>query len=546
MIMPNHSHADVILTSSAVFTGLTDTPIATSIAVQGNTIVAIGTTEELEAWMSPQTRIYDYEDKLIMAGFHDFHLHILLGSVSLDSVNLKEARSEEDAVMRVKAYADERPHDPWILGTNWDAGHWDNKNLPGKKSLDDVLPDRPVLLLHNEGHFAWVNSKALEMVNISEGFDNLQFGGLAKDENGDYTGMIYEHAIGLFSKSAYHLTKEKKERVLRHFFRYAASLGITAMDDLYPTEAYEALEDFEVLKEFEDRGELSARIHLYPVLNSDLERAKRLKEHYQSSMLRVAGLKQFTDGVVTAFTAALVEPYTNKLNFSGDTAFPADTIKKWVVDADREGFAIRFHACGDRGVRIALDAYEEAQKVNGVRDSRHAIEHIEVIHPNDIPRFAELGVIASMQPEHMYLANRETYTAFIGEERAKYAWPLKSLQDTGAVLSVNSDFPVAGLNPMLEIYRAVTRVDSSNRDQWNPNEAISLASVLKAYTIAPAYGTFREYELGTLEPGKLADIIVLDRNLFAVPSEEILETKVELTMMDGKIMYTKEHREETV
>ncbi|KQL49677.1 amidohydrolase [Brevibacillus choshinensis] len=537
MSMQHQQKANVILISNAVFTGLTDMPVAASIAICGNMIAAIGSEEDLQPWIGPETKIYRFDDQLIMPGFHDFHLHIILGSIFLDSVYLHDARSEEEAAEMVKEYAESRPEEQWIIGFSWDAGYWQNKQLPHRSSLDKVLPDRPAILFQNDGHYAWVNSKALEVCNVTKDTENPQFGSIEKDENGEPTGIIYEHAMALFTNKAYHLSKGKKMKTLTNFFRHAARLGITAMNDLYATEAYEILEDYEIFKEFEDNGGLTTRIHLLPVLNSDLDRAKRLKETYQSSMLRVVALKQFVDGVVTGYTAHMLEPYSNRPDTCGDTAFPPDVIKKWVADADKEGFSIRFHALGDGAVRLALDAFEEAQKVNGIRDSRHSIEHIEVIHPNDIHRFQELGVIASIQPDHMYAADRETYISCIGEDRGKYAWATKSILDTGAKVAISSDFPIVGLNPMPEIHRAVTRIDNSNVQQWNPEQSISLADALKGYTVTPAYGTFREHELGTLEVGKLADIVVLDRNLFAVPSEEILDTIVKLTMVDGKIVF---------
>ncbi|RNB89696.1 amidohydrolase [Brevibacillus fluminis] len=540
MSMENQHQADVILTSNAVFTGLADTPMAAAIAIQGNKIVAIGQEQELESWIGPQTKIYRFGDQLIMPGFHDFHLHIIMGAIHLDSIYLHDARSEEEVAAMVKEYAESHPDEEWIIGFSWDAGFWHKKQWPHRSSLDQVLPDRPAILFHNEGHYAWVNSKALEVMNVTKDTANPPFGVIEKDENGVPTGILSEHAMTLITAGAYKLTKEKKHRTITNFLRHAACLGVTAMNDLYATEVYEILEDYEILKEFEDKGELTARIHLLPALNSDLDRAKQLKETYQSSMLRVVALKQFIDGVVTAYTAHLIGPYANRPEMCGDTAFPPDVIKKWVRDADREGFSIRFHAVGDGAVRLALDAFEEAQQANGKRDSRHSIEHIEVIHPDDIPRFHKLGVIASIQPDHMYAADRETYLACIGEERGKYAWATGSILETGAKLVIGSDFPIVGLNPMTEIYRAVTRIDNSDEQQWNPEQSISLADALKAYTVTPAYGTFRDHELGTLEVGKLADIVVLDRNLFAVPSEEILATTVKLTMVDGTIVYAAE------
>ncbi|WP_235827914.1 amidohydrolase [Brevibacillus migulae] len=221
----------------------------------------------------------------------------------------------------------------------------------------------------------------------------------------------------------------------------------------------------------------------------------------------------------------------------GDTTYPPETIKKWAIEADHEGFSIRFHAIGDGAIRLALDTYEEAQKVNGKRDSRHSVEHVEVIHPDDIHRFQELGVTASMQPDHLAMSERGVYTDRIGAQREKHVFSIHTLQKAGAKLAFGTDFPIDVLNPLLQIYRAVTRIDSSGKTVWHPHERIALADALRAYTAGSAYGSFREHELGTLEVGKLADIVVLERNLFDIPVNDIPDTKVLVSIVDGKVVF---------
>jgi predicted amidohydrolase YtcJ len=233
----------------------------------------------------------------------------------------------------------------------------------------------------------------------------------------------------------------------------------------------------------------------------------------------------------------MLDPYIDKPETSGEITFPTDLIQKWVIDADKEGFQIRFHAIGDGAVRLGLDFFEEAQKVNGKKDSRHALEHVEVISPNDIPRFKELSVVPSIQPTHVSLMPRTSHTTRVYEKKHPYLYPAKCLQDAGAVLAFSTDFPISPLNPMLGIYQAITRLDYSRKNPWNEQEQITLAEALKAYTIGSAYSTHRDHELGTIEPNKLADIIVLDRNIFKVPVQQILETTVKLTLMDGQVVY---------
>ncbi|MEY8757456.1 amidohydrolase [Peribacillus frigoritolerans] len=526
--------ADVIISSNTVFTGLSDQPEPASIAIKDNKIVAIGTEEEIKHCAGEHTKIYQFKDQLIMPGFHDFHLHIMQGAVALNSVNLFAARSEDEALEMIGEFAESHPENQWVIGFTWDAGYWDTQQLPTRHSLDHILPDRPALMFHAEGHYAWVNTKALEIANITRHSENPFYGIIGRDENGEPNGILYEKAMDAVIRNAFNFSNSQKNEIFSNFLAHAASLGVTSVNDLHGLKTIESLD---VFKEFEDNGKLTTRIHLWPALNGDLGHSKQLRVTYQSDKLRVSGLKQFIDGVITARTAYLLEPYSDQPETRGETSFAPETIKKWVVDADKEGFSIRFHAIGDGAIRLALDAYEEAQKTNGKRDSRHSVEHIEVIHPDDIHRFSELGVTVSMQPDHLAMSERGVYTEQVGAEREKYVFSINTLQKTGAKLAFGTDFPIDILNPLLQIYRAVTRIDSSGKTVWHPHECITLAEALKAYTSGPAYGTFREQELGTLEAGKLADIIVLERNLFEVLVEEIPDIKVLLTIVDGQVVY---------
>lgn len=538
--MSNFKKADVVLSGNNVFTGTSDFPEPAFIAVTDNKITAIGSEAEISSYIGKDTKIYQYDNQLIMPGFHDFHVHVLLGSIVLDSVDLSAAQSEEEAAEVVYQFANQRPEDEWIIGFCWDNANWENTHLPSRESLDRLLPDRPVILIHVEVHYAWVNSKALEVMGIDHNTPNPAFGEIAKDKNGEITGILYEKAMDLVYKGAYDFSREKKASMLKKFFDMAAEYGVTSVHDMYAP-PNDMLDDFELFQTMEQSGELTTRIHLVPALSGDLEKARKWRDTYTSDMLQFSGLKLFIDGVLTGYTAYLLEPYSDKPETRGSTSISPEQLKEWVTQADQEGFKIRIHAIGDGGVRLVLDAFEEAQKVNGVRDSRHTIEHVESIHPDDIDRFNELGVIASMQPQHLALIDQEVYASRLGKERNYFTFPINTLKRSGTKLAFGSDFPVTTLNPMPEIYRAVTRVDhtGSPENAWNIHESISLAEALKAYTQGPAYGSFREHELGTLEAGKLADIVVLDQNLFDIPEEKILNTKVQLTMVNGKIVFEK-------
>lgn len=541
MDIQNIQIADIVLSSDAVFTGLDDKPKPGAIAIIENRIIAIGTLEEMKPLIGDKTKVYCFENQLIMPGFHDFHVHAMFGGLSLECANLFEARSEKEAVEILQRYVESKSSEEWIIGFMWDSSYWENKALPSRTSLDQVFPDRPVILFHAEGHYTWVNTKALKMANITGETNNPPNGLIEKGDDGEPTGILIEDASSLVTKYAYDFTKEKKAEIFKRFLNEAVRFGVTSVCNLFGTETLNKLDDFELIKEFEEAEALTLRMHLYPALDGDLEKALKLRGKYHSEKLRVSGLKQFIDGVVTSRTAYMLEPYTDQPETRGMPAHSPDEIKEWVIEADKQGFSIRFHAIGDAAIRLALDAYEDARKKNGERDSRHAIEHIEVINTKDISRFASLDVIGSMQPNHLALSERETYTERIGYEREKYVFAINTLKNTGVTLALGTDFPIDSLNPLQQIYRVITRIDSGGEDVWNANECITLAEALKAYTYGSAYGTYRDHELGTLETGKLADIVVLDRNLFDISPNEIIETKVQLTITDGQIVYM-DHR----
>lgn len=530
--------ADMILSSNYIFTGLKDEPIKAAIAIKENKIIAVDTKEEVQSFIGENTEVYDFGDELILPGFHDFHMHIMMGSIlQKESVPLFEANSAEEVGEIVANFAESRPNDEWILGLGWDHTSWEKKDPPHRSTLDKYISDRPVLLFNAEVHYAWINSKAIEVIGLTEESPNPDYGEVGKDENGHLTGLLLEHAIGYATEYAYKFSKEKRAQLFQGFLDETKKLGITSVNDLFGAKiAPNTLDDLEVFSEFDQKEQLTTRIHFSPELKIDLEEAKEFKKQYQSDKLTFTGLKQFIDGVITGHTAYLLGEYKDRPETRGETAFPLDAIKELVKQADKEDFQIRFHAIGNGAVRLALDAFEEARKENGVKDIRHVIEHVEVLHPDDVQRFNELGVIASFQPYHLALMESEAYTTSIGEEQQPLFFPIKTILDNGARVAFGTDFPVTELNPMLGIYHAITRKDL-NGNPWVPNEGITLAQALKYYTQAPAYGSFREKELGTLEEGKLADIVVLSKNLFDIPTEEILETEVKMTVMDGKIVY---------
>jgi len=504
MSRDSYINADIVVSSNAIFTGRNSHPIPGAIALSGNKILAVGPENEINSLIGPNT-------------------------------------IEEEAAEMVRKFADTRPDDPWILGFSWYHVFWKRKALPHRTTLDRLIPDRPVFLLNAECHGAWVNSKALEICNIDRNTPDPPFGEIERDENGEPTGYLYETAMALLTKSAYDIPASLQEKLLKSFLKKSAKLSVTAISDMQPLLGTN-LGNLDVYRGFELSGDLTARVHVITTLDADLEYHRYLREKYNSDKLKFSGVKQFLDGVATTYTALMVDPYSDKPDTRGHPLIEPEVIKDYVVKADREGFRVRLHACGDGAVRLGLDCFEAARKANGIKGMRHTLEHIENVHSEDVGRFAQLGVIASMQPEHLAITDTfedNPYPARLGTERIRLTWPVKTLMRRGAGIALRSDYPMVDLNPMQEVYRAVTRVhnDGEPVGGWNPDERLTMAETLGAYTLGSAYAAFRENDLGTLEEGKLADLIVIDRNLFNVPAERIRDAKVRLTVADGKVVF---------
>lgn len=537
--------ADLIIKSDAVFDSVAEVPFSGFVAIKENKIIGTGQRKDSERFTGADTKIYDFGNKTVMAGFHDSHTHLLMAGMFKSYVNLLNARSEEEAVLMVKEAAGASGEkDGWIIGFSWYHVFWDDKKLPEKRSLDRYFPDRPVFLVNAEAHGAWVNSRALEAAGITDDTPDPFGGEIARDENGEATGFLYESATGLVGKHALNLTAEQEKILVKAYMKGAAEYGITSVNDVQPY-FHGNMGSLDVYSEMDRNNELTVRIHAAPDLLGDLDQVALWREKYRSDKLRVDMLKQFLDGVSTTHTALVLEEYADAPGNCGISLNDTEAIKNAVPEAHKRGLSVKLHSCGDLSARMALDYYETAIRMYGKNECRHAVEHVELIQKEDIPRFGELGVIPSVQPEHIALTqifDENPYPVTLGKERADQTWPLKSLYDSAGVLAIGSDCPVVDNNPFFEIYRAVTRLHNDGKPEggWNPSEKLSLYEILRSYTYGSAYGVRRETELGTLEPGKFADLVVLDKNLFDVDPSEILNCSVLMTIMDGKIIYEKQ------
>lgn len=534
------SYADLVVKSNAVFTAKTDEPFQGGVAIIGNRIAAVGSDIEIQGWIGPETKVLEYGDELIMPGFNDSHFHLIETCIYTNPeycVDLSVCKSEEECAVLVKEYEDTHSQNEWIFGVGWNHWLWDKPMLPNKLSLDKAGINKPVCLQSWDLHSSWINTPAIEAIGINPKTPDPEGSSIGRLENGEPSGFLSEkNATWLAVVPALTLPVDKLKTVIADLLKRANQCGITSIGDVWPRVVY-ADEGNEILKSMEEEGILTARIFLFPELRDDLGQAKDFRERYTSEKVRFSGLKQLVDGVTEAHTAFFVESYSDSPSERGELCVPADKLEKQIINADKEGFPVRLHTIGDGAVRLSLDCIEKAQKINGKKGLRHALEHIENIQVNDIPRLNELGVVASMQPMH-FTSNTEGYPVLIGPERVQRAWAIKTLIDSGAKYAFSSDSPVVDIDPIPGVYSAVTRqnIVVNPEGGFIPKEKISMAETLKGYTAGSAYVENFDDQIGTLEVGKLADLVVLSKNLFQIPDSEILNTKVRLTVMDGRII----------
>ena len=536
---------DKVILGSKVFTGLANKPEEKAIIIKENKILDVVDKHSINKYCDERTKILDYKDNLIISGFHDCHVHIFTGCLFYMYPNLSKATSEEEAVNMLKRFYDNNPErkqkHKWILGFMWYNFWWKDTKFPTKESLDKVFPDEPVFLLNADCHGAWVNSKALEICNVTKETKEVPFGTIFRDENNEPTGYLEESATDLCRNEAYKFSREQEVEILEEYINEIAKYGITSINDMFGINQA----SFESFKILEERNELTVRVNIANNIFEDEEVSDELSKKYNKNKLFYNGVKQFLDGVIVTHTSVMLDNYLDRPDLN--KSFPLcdyDKVEKLIIKYHKKGFNIHLHATGDGAVRFALDSYEKAIKLNGKTKSRLSIEHCDLIDSDDFKRFGELGVVASIQPPH--LAAAETYTkspylATIGRDREKRLWAFRSLLDNNAVLAMGTDYPVVDINPVYGIYRAITRLyeDKTPEGGFYPEEKLTMAEIIRACTFGSAYKNNQEDILGTLERGKLADIVVLDKDLFSIDPEEILNTKVVTTIFNGEIIYTK-------
>lgn len=536
---------DVIITNARIYTVNPQQKWAEAIAVKGEKIVAVGGRTQVEALRGPATKVINAGGRLLLPGFEDCHIHFMQGSVGLTQVDLNGSGSVEEIQKRVKAYADSHPKEPWILGMGWTYPVFGPSAVPNKKMLDEVVADRPVYLDAFDGHSGWANSKALAMAGIDRNTPDPPNGQIMRDANGDPTGALRESATDLVSSKAPKPTRAERMDALRRGMRAANKAGLTRV--------HSAGGDFEYLdlySELRGNGEMTLRFYVAyfldpPALTPEaITQIESVRKKYNDDWIEGGVVKTMLDGVVEAHTAAMLAPYTDDPSLSGRLFWDPEKYKATIAELDRRGLQVFTHAIGDRAVRLALDAYQSAATNNKTQDLRHRIEHIETIDAADISRFGKLGVIASMQPLHSY-PDDDTLNIWarnIGPERASRAWVWRSIEQAGGGIAFGSDWPVVTLNPWEGVQTALTRQTKEGEpaEGFLPKQRLSLEDTIHAYTLGAAFAGHREKSEGSLEMGKLADIILVDRDLFKVEPSEIGKTEVLFTMVGGKVVYESE------
>ncbi|MEW6742241.1 MAG: amidohydrolase family protein [Planctomycetota bacterium] len=530
--------ATLVITNGKIVTMDEHFPRAEALAIEGEWIVQVGTLAEIKPRIGASTQVVDVGGRLVVPGFNDAHCHFADGAALLRSLNLYGVTSKEQVLQMVAAKVAQAEPGEWILGSRYDHTLW-GEEWPTKEDLDRVAPRNPVCLSRASGHSVWVNSKALELSGITRNTASPHAGEIQKDpRTGEPTGILLESALELLKMSHPQLSEEEKWRRQKDDlvagFRHANMLGVTSV------QTSSSLEELALVRELQAEGARTLRWNGWLTLG-DARRlaAQGLCTGQGDLWVRIGFLKGFIDGTLGDGTASMFEPFADRKESSGLPTMTQAQLDEAVLEADRLGFQIGIHAIGDRGSHLVLNAYEKAALVNGTRDKRHRIEHSQLIHPDDIRRFGQLGVVASMQPTHCTTDMRFAETR-VGFERCKTGYAWRSLLESGAVLAFGTDWSVEPLDPMRGIFSAVTRTNIESMEPktgWFPEQKLTVWESIRYYTWGSAHGEHLENVKGTLAPGRLADLVVLEKDLFAITPEEILTTRVDITVVGGRVVW---------
>jgi hypothetical protein len=540
--------ATLILINGDIHTVNPSSPRASAVAVLGSRIVEVGGDDAIRRWIGPGTQIVDLHGKLAVPGFNDAHVHFFYGGAALASVQLRSARSPEEFRARISEFAAHVPPGRWILNGEWDHENWSPARLPTRQLIDDVTRNHPVFVSRLDGHMGLANTVALKLAGIDRNTPDPPGGTIVRDEHGEPTGILKDAAMTAVQRIIPEPSLDEITAAIRAAMRYAAENGVTSVQEMASSSdaspAGQKLRS-DVMRVYENllgSGELTVRISVHrPLALWEQLAALGITAPFGSEMLHIGGLKAYADGSLGSSTALLFDSYLDAPQTSGLAAedmIPVSKMQDRIIAADASGLQIAIHAIGDKANKTILDLYEETERRNGPRDRRFRIEHAQHLRQEDIPRFAALHVIASMQPIHLADDGRWAEKR-VGLEVIRGTYAFRSLLDSGVMVAFGSDWPVAPMIPLLGIDAAVTRrtLDGKHPDGWVPAQKISVEEAVRAFTMGSAYASFEDKIKGSIEPGKLADMAVISDDIFVIAPADLGNAHVDMTIFNGRVIY---------
>lgn len=536
---PSVGGVDLILTNGKIWTGNPSLRFVEAVAIADDRIVATGTSEKIRGLANARTEVIDLKGRLVTPGFTDNHVHFVSGGFQLSNVQLRDASTPSEFARRIGDYAKTVPKGRWITGGDWDHELWNPVRLPSRDLIDRLTPDHPVFVSRLDGHMGLANSLALSLAGLTRDTPDPPGGTIVRDEKGEPSGVLKDNAMDAVFSIIPSPSGEQRIEAAVAGLKEAARVGVTSLCDMSSGDA--AFDDFRAYQRLEKEGRLTSRIYLFVPLSSFKRLADAgVERSFGGAHLRIGGLKGFADGSLGSSTAWFFEPFTDQPDSRGlqMPGLASGAMKRWVGEATARNLHVAIHAIGDRANSEILDIFESQPEFQA---RRFRIEHAQHLNASLIKRIAKDRVIASMQPYHAIDDGRWAERK-IGKDRAAGTYAFRSLIDAGAMLTFGSDWSVAPLDPLQGIYAAVTRrtIDDKNPKGWVPEQKITVEEALMAYTANNAYAMFREKELGRIEGGMLADLVVLSQDLFTIPPEEIANLKVDLTIVGGKVVHRRE------
>lgn len=528
---PDREHGAALVIYGPIWTGDETAPTATAVAIRGDTIVAVGDSAEIATWVSTGTEVISTTG-MVVPGFGDGHVHLLDGGLQLSSVDLRDAATPAEFIRRIAEFAKTHPKGEWITGGTWDHENWGGE-LPTRHWIDSVTPEHPVMVQRLDGHMALANSLALQLAGLDRTMADIEGGEIIRDASGELTGLLKDEAMNPVYAAIPELSPTRTDSAVVAAMRHANSLGITNVS------AVSAGAEIWATERLRAAGMQTIRVSFYPALSNWRMVADSMNARGPGDdWIRLAGVKGFVDGSLGSTTAAFFDPYLDEPSSRGLMVTPEDSLRAWIGAADSAGVQVVVHAIGDRANALLLDIFDSVAAAHGERDRRFRIEHAQHLRQEEIDRMARTGVIASMQPYHAADDGRWAAKR-IREPQLRGTYAFKSVLDAGGRLMFGSDWYVAPLSPLLGIWAAVERqtIDGANPEGWYPEQRVTVDQALAAYTRANAFGTFAEARRGTIRPGLLADVVVLDRDLRTIPADQIKDVAVRLTVVGGKVVY---------